>query len=318
MNKEAEQAKVTPDSEQSRISRLLHMVQVIRDDPRQSLTQVLQRFGISRSQFYKDRAALAEVGFVFDYRKATGFHILEDRLTPITDLTLSDRLILMFALENLCTSTEGLLAARAVEVGRKLVGGLDSPFREQLAFCFDQQVTQGAFGVQPAIFALVREAITEGRRIRMLYQRSEDWTTRWREVDPKRIYLQQRTLYLYARTADENPPQEKVFRMGRIRQVERTGVCLSSLPGEDDGFAERQKNAFMAFIGTRSLRVQVRFTGHARYFVQERCWHSSQQLEDDGKGGLLFTVSVAEPQEVVRWARQFGDDAEIVDVETPE
>ena len=29
-------------------------------------------------------------------------------------------------------------------------------------------------------------------------------------------------------------------------------------------------------------------------------------------GGVLFTVQVAEPLEVIRWARQFGDEAEIV------
>ena len=35
-------------------------------------------------------------------------------------------------------------------------------------------------------------------------------------------------------------------------------------------------------------------------------------LEDDENGGVLFTVQVAEPLEVIRWARQFGDEAEIV------
>lgn len=304
--------------EQTRVSRLFRMVQVIRDDPRQSLESLCQHFGISRSQFYKDRSALANIGFNCEYRKAAGFRILEDRLTPITGLSLSDRLILMFALENLHATAEGLLAARAVEVGRKLAGGLESPFREQLTACFEQEVMHQAFGVQPEILSLVREAITEGRRIRLLYERSEDWTTRWREVDPKRIYLRQRTLYLYARTADENPPQWKVFRMGRIRQVQLTGMCIACRPEDTDGFVERQKNAFMAFIGTESLRVRIRFTGNARHFVRERCWHSSQQLEEDRNGGLLFSVAVAEPQEVIRWARQFGDEAEILEVETLE
>ena len=36
-----------------------------------------------------------------------------------------------------------------METGRKLAGGLDSPFREQLQKSFDSCVTKGAFGVKP-------------------------------------------------------------------------------------------------------------------------------------------------------------------------
>ena len=287
-------------------------MQEIRNVPGQSLESVLKIFGISRSQFYKDKDALASLGFCFEYRKGSGFRITEDRLTPLHDLSLSDRVILLFALEYLSTSGDGLLAAKAIEVGRKLTSGLESPFREQLLQCFDSEVTEKTYGVKPEIFLALTDAVKEGRRIRMLYLRSGTWTESWREVDPRRIYLRQRALYLYARTVDETPPAWKVFRLNRIKEIQPTGICLPPSPNDDDGFCERQKNAFQAFLGETPKSVTIRFTGEAIPYIRECQWHESQRLEEQPDGSLLLTVSVAEPQEVVRWARQFGENAIVV------
>ena len=287
-------------------------MQEIRSFPGQSLETVLKTFGISRSQFYKDRDALAALGFRFEYRKGGGFRITEDRLTPLRDLSLSDRVILLFALEYLSTSADGLLAAKAIEVGRKLAGGLESPFREQLLRCFDNEVTEKAYGVKPEIFQALTCAIAEGRRIRMLYRRSGTWTESRREVDPRHLYLRQRTLYLYARTVDETPPAWKVFRVSRIREVQPTGICLPPDIHGDDGFFARQKNAFLAFLGDEPRDITLRFTGEAIPYIRECRWHESQRLEEQPDGSLLLTLSVAEPQEVVRWARQFGENATVV------
>ena len=297
----------------ARITRLLRIMREIRSNPHQELGSMLEHLGISKSQFYKDKAALAEQGFSFFYRKTQGFVVEEDRLTPITGLSLSDRIVLMFALEHLNTSGDGLLAAQAVDVGRKLAGGLESPFREQLQECFDQEVTSKAYAVEPSVFQELSQCINEGRRVSILYQRSEDWSIRWRIVDPRRLYLRQRTLYLYARTVDETPPQWKVFRLNRIQKIERTGVCLPWRPGDDDGFAQRQSNAFMAFLGTESCTVKIRFSGKAVPFIRERQWHKSQVLTDEGEGRITLTVQVADAMEVVRWARQFGSDAEVLE-----
>lgn len=301
-------------SELARTLRLLHIIQEIRNVPGQSLESILKTFGISRSQFYKDKDALASLGFCFEYRKRGGFRITEDRLTPLHDLSLSDRVILLFALEYLSTSGDGLLAAKAIEVGRKLAGGLESPFREQLLQCFDSEVTEKTYGVKPEIFLALTEAVKEGRRIRMRYRRSGTWTESWREVDPRRMYMRQRTLYLYARTADETPPSWKVFRLNRISEIQPTGICLPPKPNDDDGFYDRQKNAFLAFLGETAKPVTIRFTGEAIPYIRECQWHESQHLEEQQDGSLLLTVWVAEPKEVVRWARQFGENARVVNV----
>lgn len=303
------------ENEGSRVSRLLRIAQAIREDPYQPIRELQDRLGIGRSQFYKDKAALAQVGFRFEYSKSKGFRITEDKLTPITGLSISDRLVLMFALEQLCSTGDGTLAALAVDAGKKLVGGLPSPFREQLLACFETQVGT-RFGVRPNILNALRDAVTHNQRVRILYTRSGTWEQRWRLVDPRHIYMRQRTLYLYARTADEEPERWKVFRISRIEEIEPTGISINWRPGEDDGFLEKQRNAFDAFLGEKAYAVTLRFTGQARHYIRERQWHPSQELKEEANA-LIFTVRVAEPMEVIRWARQFGDEAELLSREDP-
>src|SRR6056297_1583204 len=108
---------------ESRFSRLLWLIREIRNDPNQELKSILERANISRSQFYKDKDELAKLGFILEYKTNQGFQIIEDRISPLIDLTLSDRVLLMFALCNLYSCGDGHLVARALEIGKKLAGG---------------------------------------------------------------------------------------------------------------------------------------------------------------------------------------------------
>ncbi len=299
-------------TENTRTLRLLRIMQELRSNPRQSLEAILKTFGISRSQFYKDRDALAAVGFKFSYQTGAGFRILEDRMTPIADFSLSDRVTLLFALEHLSSCGDGLVAAKSIEVGRKLVGGLESPFKEQLLALFDKEVTQKTYGISPDVYTALIQAVSEGRRVQIRYMRSGEWTERWRKVDPRRIYMRQRVLYLYARTVDEEPFAWKSFRLSRIREIRPTGICLTSETLEDDCFQEQQKNAFGAFLGVSTQTVKIRFRGEAVPYVREGQWHESQKIEENDDGSITFSVTVAEPQEVIRWSRQFGENAEVI------
>ena len=119
---------------------------------------------------------LAGAGFCFSFQKSYSFRIIKDRLSPITSLTFSDRLVLMFALEHLAAEGDGTLAALAMETGKKLAGGLDSPFREQLQMCFDTRITAGKFGVKPEILSALHDAVRNGSRIRILYTRAMDYS----------------------------------------------------------------------------------------------------------------------------------------------
>ncbi len=306
-------SRPSPEDGSPRVTRLLRIAQEIRREPHQTQENLWRKFGISRSQYYKDKKALADVGFRFSFRKNQGFSILEDRLTPIIGLTFTDRLLLMFSLEHLVVEGDGTLAALAMEIGRKLAGGLASPFREQLQKSFDSRVTTGTFGVRPEVLSILQDAVSHGHRVRILYTRATDWTRSWREIDPRRLYIRKRVMYLYARTADETPPAWKIFRLSRIEEVRFTGISCTWDPMDDGGFEEKQKNAFSGVFGDRLYDVTLRFTGGAMHYVLEKTWHVSQQIRRS-RHELLFSVRVSDPQEVLYWAKRWGPESEVIDV----
>ena len=107
------------------------------------------------------------------------------------------------------------------------LGGREIPFKEQLKECFDNEVTQKSYGVQSEFLHQLVDAVRDRRRIRILYYHSGTWTKSWREIDPKRIYMRERSLYLYSRTVDETQPTGKVFNLNRIHFLSPFAVCHS-------------------------------------------------------------------------------------------
>jgi predicted DNA-binding transcriptional regulator YafY len=286
------------------------LVQELRQNPRQDLQKLLDRLGISRSQFYKDREMLSKLGFVFEYKKSTGFKVVEDRLAPVSHLTLSECLLVMFSLRHLCSSGDGHLVAKAIEVGRKLAGGLEEPFRSKVQDSFDRVVWKEGYGCRASVIQALESAISEGRRIEIHYQSSSDWQFKWRTVDPKHLYFLQRALYLYGNVPD-SVPSLRSFRVSRIDEVRPTGMLFpQSLDNQE--FYQELNNAFTAFIGPEAKEIKVKFTGSAAKYVEEGLWHHSQEIKRINKDEILFTVKVAEPKEVEWWARQFGDEAVVV------
>ena len=309
-NHEETGSKDSFEEQVSRVFRLLWLIQEIRNNPRQILQGLINRAGISRSQFYKDKATLAKQGFVFEYRKRDGFRIVEDRLAPVSNLTMSDRMTLMFALQHLSVCGDGHLAARALEVGRKLVGGLDEPFRSQVMEVFNRIVVGRAYGCRAEILEELHKAVEQGSRVRIRYVSSTDWKAKWYEVDPRHIYFLRRTLFLYAR-CPKLEPNMRSFRISRIKEVAPTGM---SVPQRDDeGFYRSLANAFDSFIGPDTETVRVRFKGASSRFVRENFWHVSQRIEKHGDDEITFQVDVAEPREVMWWAMQFAHEAEILE-----
>jgi predicted DNA-binding transcriptional regulator YafY len=294
----------------SRIHRLLWLIREIRHDPKQDLKSLLSRADISRSQFYKDKNVLATFGFSFEYKTGQGFQILEDRLISSIDLSLSDRILIMFSLRHLYASGEGHLAARALEAGRKLVYGLDEPFRSQILQEFDNVVIRQGYGCDPRILEGVEEAVRNRKRIKILYESRRSQQTSWREVDPLRIYFLQKALYLYARCPNDDP-KYRTLRISRVKEIKQSGVTFSNTVDDDD-FYYKLENAFEHFMGKETSEVIIRFTGSAIEYIKETLWHASQRLEMQADGSVLFKVNVSEPREVLWWALQFGDKAEIL------
>jgi len=102
----------------------------------------------------------------------------------------------------------------------------------------------------------------------------------------------------------------RMFRINRINAIRMTGEKFTRDSSYD--FTQRHKNAFSVFAGDKTEKVVVRFNKAVETYIQETLWHNSQSISTT-KNGILFTVHVAEPKEVLWWALGWGASAEIIE-----
>ena len=316
--KSQEENELSSKEKQSSISkrfvRLLRIVYEVRANPRQSLKDMLQKLGISRTQYYADKAILEECGLKFRSHPQKGFLIESDGLN-FSRLTDKERLAMAFIFSDPHISKEDVVALQALEAGRKFLGELDTLSGRAAMVNLDLSQIALDSGVSPEILDTVRKAMAEERLIDVLYERSMDWTERWRRVYPRYLYSCDGFLYLYARTHDESPMQWKVFRLVRIKKVCPTDICLREPPEDDGNFVEKYKNIFMGYIGLELHRVKIRIKGVSRNFVKNERIHHSQKFTEDDQGNLILTLHIPEPVAAKYWAMKYGDDAEILEPE---
>lgn len=292
-----------------RAVRLVRLATEIRANPKTTPEALCQTLGISRSQFYKDKHALEQLGFEFRFsRRGRGFRVTRDIFLPAQDLTFPERFALVLAVRQLLDNRDYALGVDALSAIRKIIGQSPDAQRNLLLETLEDVALREGFGCKPAVLEALQEAMVKRWRV-VLHHRSirENQLKTW-TVDPCALLFRRRALYLdgYALEAREY----RMFRANRIEQVEVLPIQVPTR--EDYSFDRRHGSAFSVFPGEEPIPVQVRFDASVAPFVRETLWHPSQTIRDLPDGGIILEIEVAEPREVGWWALQWGADAEVL------
>ncbi len=294
-----------PPSYNSRMQRLLGMQIEIKTRPGQTVLELIANLGVGRSQFYG-------LGFIFHYdRSRSRFVIDQEKYLPVEDLSLSERLILILAARHLSDTGDYTLCHHGLEAAKKLLGGLEGPLREAVASLFDDLIVKEGFGCDSAVIDSLNQAISESRRVRITYKKPSASETEVHEVDPYRMVFRKRALYLEGYSATRR--EIRTYRVSRIREARPTAMSFQRRDEYD--LAARSRSIFSVFSGKPPQKTAVRFSRKARPYIEETLWHHSQQLSQTDDGGVVLTMEVAEPKEVLWWAFEWGAEAEILEPE---
>ncbi len=180
-----------------RLQRLLLLVNEIKTNPCQAPEALWVSLGVSRAMLYKDRQALAAIGFTFHYdRRQCGYVITQDRFLPVLNLSISEVLALIMAVRQLSSSGDSTLTYEAIAALRKGVSNMPGEVRAFLQTSLDDVVLQEGFGCNAAILQDLWRACQERQRVRILHDRGAGphaWV-----IDPYQIFFKRRALYLDA------------------------------------------------------------------------------------------------------------------------
>lgn len=300
------------ETSNSRLIRLLQLMLEIKSNPRQTPDQLYSTLGIGRTQYFKDRKALAKLGFVFDYdRTFQRYEIKHDISLPVADLTAIEALSLVMAVRQISATGDNTLAFDAVRAIKKIIANSDKRVRELLEYAMDDDVLKNRFKVDSKVIDQLWQAREKGLRLEILYNDFSQQSERKMEIDPYTIYFKGRALYLDAYVPDEQ--KVLMLRVSRIKQpLNRIGNFTVRA---DYNFRERHRHSFRVMIGDKPPQlVRIKFAPNAARYIDETYNHESQKKMMFADGSLILSLTVSDPREVL-WYLVFpwGEEAEILE-----
>jgi predicted DNA-binding transcriptional regulator YafY len=290
--------------------RLIQIITEIKANPRQSPDHLFHGLGVSKAQFYKDRQALEQIGFKFQYcRKTLQFKVTSDPLIPTDHFTFSELFALVMAVRQLSAAGDYVLTFEAFKALQKIIGNSPLEVREILRSSIDDLVLRKGFGCNPAILEELHKAAVEGRHLVIQYRPPDMEKEKEYPIDPYIIFFKRRALYLDAYCPEEK--EFRTFRVNRIRKLTRTNMIVPRRV--DYSFRERHKDSFSVFTGGKPQKVRIRFAKRVRPYIEESLWHPSQKIQLVRGGDIILEMTVSEPKEVGWWVMQWGSGAEVLE-----
>lgn len=103
----------------------------------------------------------------------------------------------------------------------------------------------------------------------------------------------------------------RTFSLARIVAAKK-GETRFTLPADFD-YRQLSGSHFGVHWGKEDVVVRIGFTKRVAPYIQERQWHPSQQLEVQGDGTLVLSLSVNHLLELKRWILSWGADAKVLE-----
>ncbi|MEW6262967.1 MAG: WYL domain-containing protein [Thermodesulfobacteriota bacterium] len=200
-----------------RMSRLMRLMIEFAGREFRSAEDLYISLGVSRSQLYRDKADLEKMGFAFTFhRDRRAFTVEEDPGVKVEGLTLSEILALIMAVGRLPETGDFTLAYRALTGLKKITVDQPGPVSSFVLAAIQDVVARESYGCRLETLESLVEAVSEKRRLHLVYGRPGAARPRRFSVDPKRLVFRASRLYL---ETDEVGGKRRLFRTAYLREV---------------------------------------------------------------------------------------------------
>ena len=293
----------------SKFDRLLYILNLLRSRHSLRAADLSRECQVSERTIYRDIISLssANVPIYFD----DGYKLLTDAFLPPLNLSLEDYIVLKLGLGSSPLSINTPLGKSAKRVLAKIDASLSPDVKNRLGDLGDPlritlktTVDLTKLGL---IFNLIEQSILNRRTIRLDYDALESGKSS-REIDPYALIFRRHSWYLlgFCHLREEI----RIFRLNRIYKVTLTDKSFEKKP--DFSIEKFFKDSWEIYQG-EPTEVKLRFFGKAVKVIESGQHHSSENLNKQEDGSLLYSVRVSGIEEISRWILGFGDMAEVLE-----
>lgn len=294
----------------SRAARLRQIEELLyRSSHGMTAIEIAEAAGVDRRTVYRDVSLLSESGVPIWQDEGRFGIVREDYLSTVR-LTLQEALSLFIA-GRLLSRFADEHDPHIVSALTKLAGSMPEPLASSLAR------TAESIARQPVNdrYVQVREAITLGwaqrRKVRLWYRSPRSGEVHPRDFAPYFIEAAGAGYSAYVIGYDDSVQEMRTFKLDRLERAQMLDEVYT-IPAKFDPQAYLA-SAWGIMTGERAVKVVLEFSAKIASIVKERRWHASQEIDELEEGGLLLSVQVGEPREMLPWIRSWGGEVEVLE-----
>ena len=300
-------------SQRQQLERIMEIDRRIRDGEYPNPNQLAKDMEVSRRVIFVDRDfMITRLGapIEFDRIRCGWYYADETWVLPGIIVTEGELLAFFLSVE---------IAKRYLGTGlektlRSTVEKLSKNVKGSITVDLDTLHSHYSFSA-PTLLAANEQALLDlhhavagSKRVWMRYYTASRDEHTERIVHPYHLSNIRGDWYLIA--YDELRKEIRNFSVGRIEEWKLLTGKFKRDP--EFSIAKYMGTAFQAERGGESVDVVIRFAPRAARYVREKHWHDSQQIEEQGDGGLILRFNTGGLGEVKRWVLQYGGDAEVI------
>ena len=296
---------------------------------RLTIDEMAERTGVTTRTIRRDLEALQSAGFPLydETHEGKKYWTLEQRAfrrLDNTGFTLAELSALYFSrtLVECLASTPFQSDVRNAfdKLAAALTPGMRQ-FLDRLPLAIQTKAEPGARkanrsgepGVDPkqaaapsARIAQLLDAVLYHRRVNMTYHSFSSNRRKKYLVEPYRLVFAQGGLYLVAFVPEYEAM--RTFAIDRVIAVSVTEERFAPQELDEEVFA----HSLGVHQGTAPERIEIAFDARIAPYVRERMWHDSQELRDQGDGGVRLVLHVSNDWALKSWLLGFGQLARVV------
>jgi predicted DNA-binding transcriptional regulator YafY len=265
----------------------------------------------------RDLEALEAVGFPIITERRNGqtrWRLIEGfRNIPALGFSATELMALTFS-QKLLRPLEGTDIQSALNSALNKVASALPPQGHEYVRALDNLFSIGShknYQRYKKTIDLITQAIDKLRTAQIRYFSASRGTGTRREVDPYRLWYAGRGLYLigYCHLRKD----VRLFAVERIRSITLTDHPYQMPLGFD--VEDYVQDALMIMRGRR-IEVELLFAKNVAAWIQDKLWHSSQEMVPMKDGRLRMTLKVADTDELVGWILSFGSQVKVISPES--
>lgn len=159
----------------------------------------------------------------------------------------------------------------------------------------------------PELWGMIAEALQQGRRISIAYQKPSSEKSKDRRIDPYHLVNFQGEWYLIAFCHK----RQKIltFAVSRIKKAKL--LTATFLIPKDFDF-KSTNSRFGIFSSSTTYRVKILFSKKLAPYIMEREWHPSQKITPKKNGKLQLEINTSHLFEIKQWILSWGKGAKVL------